>query len=64
MKTIAHSKVQDAEHMPFVTWLQILKAVSPRSHRHGISIGGKGWSIRGIIMMHLRLGDLRRGKIS
>lgn len=41
--------------MPFVTWLQMLHAIAPGRVRHGIAIGGKGWSIRGIMMMHLEI---------
>jgi hypothetical protein len=41
--------------MLMVTWLQMLRAIAPGRNRHGIAIGGKGWSIRGIMMMHLDL---------
>jgi len=41
--------------MLMVTWLQMLRAITPGRNRHGIVIGGNGWSIREIMMMYLDL---------
>ena len=54
-KTMPNRRYQTPGEMPLVTWLQMLKAVDVGQRRHGISLIGKGWSIRGIMMLHLDL---------
>lgn len=53
--TKGSSRYKTPGEMPMVVWLQMLKAIDVKQQRHGISLIGKGWSIRGIMMMHLDL---------
>jgi hypothetical protein len=55
MKTVYRKRQKTSAEVPLVHWLQMLQAVNIDNQRHGFSISGKGWNIRGIMMMHLEL---------
>ena len=60
MKTAYRKRQKTSAEVPLVTWLQMLRAVNIDNQRHGFSVSGKGWSIRGIMIRHLELAPVSR----
>ena len=61
MKTIYRKREKNSTDTPLVTWMQILGSMDKKYPRNGFSIYGRGWSIRGILIMHLERCSARKG---